>query len=374
MRKAEAARTRRFAAAAPLLALGAAMALLSGLAGGLVRLGWPLLPERAVAPVALHGALMVCGFFGFVISLERAAALHRALAWAAPLLAAAGTLAALALQPGAAAFAWLAAAVVLTLAYAGVLWRTPALHVAVEGAGALCWAGGTLLWMLDRPFSVVVAWWASFLVLTIAGERRELARFVPLSAAARRSYLAVLALQAAALLVLAVPWHDHPLAAGAWWASMALLALWLLRFDLACRAGVVRSGWALHTARCLRLGYGWLALAGGWGVANALRGMPLDAPGPLHMLLLGFVFAMVFGHAPIVLPALLRRAIAAPSRFMLAPVLAMSAGVALRGLGDALAATPLRAGAGALQALAILAFAATMLTRLRSQRQAVSGR
>ncbi|MBP6541316.1 MAG: hypothetical protein KA265_01900, partial [Piscinibacter sp.] len=228
--------------------------------------------------------------------------------------------------------------------------------------------------MLDRPFSVVVAWWGSFLVLTIAGERRELARFVPLSAGARSGYLAVLALQATALVVLAVPWHDHPLAAGAWWASMALLALWLLRFDLACRAGINRAGWALHTARCLRLGYAWLALAGGWGVANALRGMPLDAPGPLHMLLLGFVFAMVFGHAPIVLPALLRRAIAAPSGITLAPVLVMSAGVALRGLGDALGAAPLRAGAGALQALAILAFAAVMLTRLRRPSPPLSAR
>jgi len=367
MRPADSAQRRQARAplAAALLALGAALALLSGLAGGLVRLGWPLLPAPLVAPVALHGALMVCGFFGFVIALERAVALQRALAWSAPALAAAGTVAALALQPGAAAAAWLAAAAALTLAYAGVLRRTPALHTAVEGAGALCWAGGTLLWMLDRPFTAVVAWWCSFLVLTIAGERRELARFVPLSARARQGYLAVLALQGAALLALAVPWRDHPVAAGVWWASMALLAAWLLRCDLACRGGIVRSGWALHTARCLRLGYGWLALAGAWGVFDALRGMPLDAPGPLHMLLLGFVFAMVFGHAPIVLPALLRRAIAAPSRLSLVPVLAMSVGVALRGLGDMVSSQPLRAGAGALQALAILAFAAVMVTRLR---------
>ena len=92
------------------------------------------------------------------------------------------------------------------------------------------------------------------------------------------------------------------------------------------------------------------------------------------MLLLGFVFAMVFGHAPIVLPALLRGAIAAPSGITLAPVLAMSAGVALRGLGDALASAPLRAGAGVLQALAILAFAAVMLTRLRRPGRPLSAR
>ena len=89
------------------------------------------------------------------------------------------------------------------------------------------------------------------------------------------------------------------------------VALWLLRFDLACRTGIVRSGWALHTARCLRLGYAWLALAGGWGVANALRGMPLDAPGPLHMLLLGFVFAMVM-HRVIFARGVIRTSILIP--------------------------------------------------------------
>ena len=47
------------------IALAAGVAMLSGLAGGLVRIGWPLLPEHFVAPVALHSALMVCGFFGF---------------------------------------------------------------------------------------------------------------------------------------------------------------------------------------------------------------------------------------------------------------------------------------------------------------------
>lgn len=354
---------------APLLiaviAVVGALAMLSGIAGGLVRIGWPLLPQRLVSPVALHSALMVCGFFGFGISLERAAAVKRPLAWAAPALAALGTLAALALQPGAAAAAWLAAGLVLVTVYADVLRRTPALHTVIECAGALAWVGGTLCWLLDRPFAVVVAWWASFLVLTIAGERRELARFVPLSTRAQRSFLAVLGVQVAALLVLAVPWREHPLAGGLWWASMSLLALWLLRFDLACRTGVLRLGWALHTARSLRLGYVWMVLAGVWGVVQALRGMPLNAPGPLHMLLLGFVFSMVFGHAPIVLPALLRRRISAPGPFAFAPVVMMSTGVVLRAAGDLLGHGELRAGAGALQALAIAAFAATMLRHLR---------
>ena len=212
-----------------------------------------------------------------------------------------------------------------------------------------------------------MSWWCSFLVLTIAGERRELARFVPLSARARQAYLAVLALQGVGLLALAASRLQTAAAAAPWWAALLLLAAWLLRFDMACRRGITRSGWALHTARCLRLGYGWLALASAWGLWRALRGVPLEAPGPLHVLLLGFVFAMVFGHAPIVLPALLRRTIAPPAALSFAPVLLMSAAVALRAVGDSSDAPSLRAAAGVGQALAIVLFAAAMLSRLRAR-------
>lgn len=349
-----------------LLVLAAALALLGGLAGGLGRLGVITLPEQVVAPLALHGALMVCGFFGFVIGLERAAAIGSRTARAAPALAAVGSVAAWAMQPGIAAACWLAAGIALTLAYLVVWRRTPAPHTAVEAAGAACWAGGTALWLLDRPFEHVVIAWCSFLVLTIAGERGELARFVPLSARARYGYLALIALQLAALVLLAVLPGVSRAAAFAWWLSLLGLAAWLLRCDLACRANLERSGWALHTARCLRLGYAWLALAAAWGLVNVLRGTALDASGPLHLLLLGFVFAMVFGHAPIVLPALLRRPIAAPTRASFAPVLLMSVAVALRGGAEAVGAAPWRAWGGALQALAIVAFALLMLGRLRA--------
>ena len=94
----------------PLLLPGL-LALVAGVAAGLWRLGaWPGgsgVPALAHA-AAGHGALMVCGFFGLVIALERAAALAvdgqrqawaHAWAWAAPLAAGAGTALLLAGQP-----------------------------------------------------------------------------------------------------------------------------------------------------------------------------------------------------------------------------------------------------------------------------------
>ena len=61
------------------------LALLTGLWAGLARLGWAVpLPRPGFS--SLHGPLMVSGFLGTLISLERAVALGRPWAYAAPLL------------------------------------------------------------------------------------------------------------------------------------------------------------------------------------------------------------------------------------------------------------------------------------------------
>ncbi len=52
----------------------AAAALLVGLWAGLVRLGWAI-PPGPPSWVANHGPLMICGFLGTLITLERAVAL-----------------------------------------------------------------------------------------------------------------------------------------------------------------------------------------------------------------------------------------------------------------------------------------------------------
>jgi hypothetical protein len=87
-----------------LLMIPALLALLAAAWAGLVRMGWLLPPFQ----VAAHGQLMISGFFGTVIALERAVALSASFkngrwAYAAPLLSSVGTLAVIAgLLPGAA--------------------------------------------------------------------------------------------------------------------------------------------------------------------------------------------------------------------------------------------------------------------------------
>src|SRR5690606_27144851 len=74
----------------PLLVLGFA-SLIIGVGAGLLRLGWAV-PRPAAELAAFHGPLMVSGFFGTVISLERAVALAQRWAYLGPLAAGAGGL------------------------------------------------------------------------------------------------------------------------------------------------------------------------------------------------------------------------------------------------------------------------------------------
>ena len=79
------------------------------------------------------------------------------------------------------------------------------------------------------------------------------------------------------------------------------LGLWLLRYDIARRT-VKMTG---VTRFVLLSGYVWLLVSGVIGFVYG--GIPA---GPiyraiLHAVFLGFVFAMIFGHAPIIFPSVL---------------------------------------------------------------------
>lgn len=266
----------------PLLLLGFA-SLAFGVAGGLVRLGASI-PAPAGA-IALHGALMVSGFLGALIGLERAVALGQPWAYAAPL---ASGLGGLCLVSGFAApgFALLAlAAVVLVAASLAVLSRQPSLEMATLAAGAVAWLAGNLSLYGGQP---AVPWWIAFFALTIGGERLELSRYLKRGSLARNAFTVL----AAALLA-------APLLPQVLGVVLVLLALWLYAYDLA-RVTVRQRGLPRFIAVCLLSGYAWLAFGG------ALLALETAYDAALHAIFIGFVFSMVFGHAPVILPAVLR--------------------------------------------------------------------
>jgi len=355
---------------APLVALGAT-ALFAGLWGGLLRLGLSV-PGASGHLGELHGPLMTLGFLGTLISLERAVALGRSWGYAAPLAAGVGTLAAAAGAPGAFGPALLAfAAAVLLVEHALIdrLQRTA--HNGVMALGALAWLAAAVLWLAGDDTVRFVPLLAGFLVLTIVGERLELSRLRGLGGARRAALLAAIALLGGGL-ALSVPSED----AGMRLAGVGLLAqaAWLVRYDIARRT-VHGRGVTRFMAVALLAGYFWLGVAGVLWLLHGLStgGFAYDAQ--LHALFLGFVMSMVFAHAPVIVPAVLRVRLPFHPRFY-AHLALLHLSLALRVIGGDWAGN-LRLWqwggvAGEAAILLFLVVTATAVARSRRRRPAVA--
>lgn len=344
----------------PLLALGM-VALLTGLWAGLARLGWDV-PGPRPGFSSLHGPLMVAGFLGTLISLERAVALGRVWAYSAPLLTGLGAVglilgASLSLAQG----LILAGSVGLVAIFAAIIRRHPALYTFTMGGGAMVFALGNLLWFLGWPIFLVVFWWAAFLVVTIAGERLELARLQQVTTVAQATFFLLLATLLAGLLLLGW-WFDG--AVRLFGAGLTGLAVWLSLNDIARRT-VRQAGLTRFIAVCLLSGYVWLGLSG--LAAMVYGGVPV---GPqydviLHAFFLGFVFAMIFAHAPIIFPAVLGAQMTYRPLFYAHMVL-LQITLLIRLGGDVAGWGPGRQVGGLLNAVTLVLFLANTVTALGS--------
>jgi len=329
------------------------LALLTGLWAGLIRIGWGLPALQPLLPLA-HGPLMVSGFLGTLISLERAVALRTPWAYLAPLLAGMGGLAVLVGLPGPAGpLAITLGSAGLAAIFGAVYYRQPATFVATMALGALAWVAGNAAWLAGAPVPAVVPWFAGFLVLTIVGERFELSRMVRLARPAQLALLSAIGICVAGLVLSALLFDLGRRIAGA---GMVGLALWLLRHDIAHRT-VRQPGLTRFIAVSLLSGYAWLGIGGVlWAVAGgADAGGMYDAM--LHAVFLGFVFAMIFAHAPVILPAILGGAIVYRPAFY-AHLALLDLSLVLRLTGDLANWTEARRWGGLLGVVAILAFLA----------------
>jgi hypothetical protein len=266
----------------------------------------------------------------------------------------------------------------LVLVFGVIIRRQPALFTATMGAGALAWLVGNGLWLGGRPVYQVVLWWAGFLILTIVGERLELSRLLRLSA---RGYLGFLL--ALALFVGGIAWTGPDLDSGTRVAGAGMLglALWLLQHDIARRTlrqrgpfGSAQGGLPRYIGACMLSGYVWLAIGGllAMRFGATVAGPRYDAT--LHALFVGFVFSMIFGHAPIIFPVVLGREIVFRAAFY-GPLALLHLSLALRIAGDLLDWLAGRRWGGLLNGLVVLWFVANIVYSLRrreGKRMAVS--
>jgi hypothetical protein len=339
----------------PLLVL-AFVALALGTLAGLARTGVAV-TSWGSERVLEHAPLMVCGFFGTLISLERAVAHARLWAYCAPLLAVAATVLLLASTGAAAAATYAGAALVLTGVSILMYWRHRAAHTLTLVVGSGAWLAGNLAWLLTGAIAPAVSWWAAFLVLTIAGERLELARLRPPSVVATRMFGALvvgwLGAAAAATVTGEAGWRLLGVV-------IVLTGAWLMVNDIA-RYTIRGKGLTRYMAICLLSGYGWLVLS---GVVLALAPQPIAGfawDASLHALMLGFVFAMVFAHAPVILPAVTRVPVAFHRGFYL-PLALLHTSLAVRIAGDMASQIAWRQWGAAGNAITLLLFVAAVAT------------
>jgi len=257
-------------------------------------------------------------------------------------------------MPQLGALAFLSASGVLLIASAGIAVRQPALFTVVLAVAAGCWGGGSFQWLAGASMPELVGWWLNFLILTIAAERLELSRLVRLSSAVQLAFagIVLVLLVGGARGELAREWA--PFTAAGFLAGAA----WLLRHDIARRT-IRQAGQARFSAVAIMAGHAWLGAAGVVLLLAPPGAAAFSYDAVVHAVTIGVVLSMVFGHAPIILPAVtgLRVRYSAGAY---APLALLHASVALRVGSDMCAWVDLRAASGIVTVLALLGYAAVL--------------
>ena len=303
---------------------------------------------------------MLVGFLGTVIALERAVAARTPWAFLAPLGSAAGCLALLAGAPDVVGRGLMTgAAVVLCAIYLRVHRRAPSAAVDVEAMGGAALLLGDILWLGGRGMEDVVPLWLLFPTLTIVGERLELARIAFLDEMVETvvEALSGAAVLGACLLLIAPGSH---LVVGP---ALLGLAVVMAYYDVARRTVRLRGGVRFMAASMLA-GYVWLALAGAvwslWGL-QGLNGAAYEIV--IHCITVGFAFSMILAHAPVIIPAIVHRALPY-HRLMWLPYVLLHAGLVVRVVGLLAEASAVWKVGGAVGVAAILVFMVLTLGRV----------
>jgi hypothetical protein len=341
--------------------IAVAIVLIAALWTALIRVGWEL-PSAGGVTAIQHGALMVSGFLGTLISLERAVALKRRWTYLGPACSALGAiLIILGFPPLLGQVLIVLAGFCLTCVFNTIYRMHPSLDTGVMGFGALLWLVGNILWAANQPIFHSVPWWAAFLILTIAGERLELSRVLRPSQRTKAAFIAVVSLIGVGLIVSLISFTLGVQISGL---GLVCLAIWLMINDIARRT-IRKTGLTRFIAACLLPGYVWMAIGGLLWVLDAtlfVGGMAYDAM--LHTFFLGFVFSMIFGHAPIILPAVVNVPVIYSPRFYYHLTL-LHISLVLRIVGDLTLISTLQHWGGLLNVCAVLLFLGSTLLATR---------
>ncbi|MVM42120.1 hypothetical protein GO730_38015 [Spirosoma sp. HMF3257] len=334
----------------PVLLPFAMLSLVLAILTGLVRLGWAI-PISETA--GQHGALMVGSFLGTVILLERAVVFKNRWALLAPALNGLSLPAFLLGWPVVGLWLLIVGSLGMVLMTYLFLIRYKHPYYYLLFGGSVCLVIGHVLVVKTGFYPLAVPWWIAFLLLTIVAERLELSRFLPI-----KSWQRLLLWGAIGVFLIGIAKPFHGTGQGITGVAMIAVAAWLLRFDMAVKS-LRKAGQPRYSGTMLLLGYGWLMLSG------LLFALPIVFPfvydATLHTFFAGFVFSMIFAHAPIILPGVLGRQGVFYHPILYVGSVGQLLGLLIRTLGDWQGDSVCRMAGGLMQGIAIGIFLICML-------------
>ncbi|MGB9853011.1 MAG: hypothetical protein ACPLPX_09150 [Candidatus Kapaibacteriota bacterium] len=236
----------------------------------------------------LHYLIFFAGFFGTLLSVESAVGQGEKILFLIPATLIAGLL------------LYILSGLSFLLIIGSLAFSVPSFIVFIKRKeyitfvlSCLLFALGTLFYIYDKYYPSAIAY-LYFLIFYILSERFELAKIV---GASKKSFRHFLANEIIVVILVVFSLFDTTLALRFAGFVTFLLTLWFVQNDLARKTVKSREP-AKYSAIAMLSGYLWLA------IGNLLF---IISPSTfwseaVHSITLGFVFSMVFAHAPIIFP------------------------------------------------------------------------
>ena len=337
----------------------AVISLFLGLWTGLNRIGW----NFAMLPANMHhGAMMVGGFLGSLIAIEKIIPLKKKILFLIPLLSVSAVLFFFLNEPKFSFILLVVASAALCFVFLYYFLREKNLIFLLMVLGSACWLTGNLMLLTRNFYPLAFPWWMGFILLIITAERLELMNFLPVSRSKKKLLVVFLILYLSGVLF---SFHGpgHKISGSA----LIAISLWLMRYDI-IGLSIHKPGLHGFVSTALLSGYTGMLFTGIFLLALDNQALSYDAT--VHTFFLGFAFSMIFAHGPIILPGVLGLSAKPFHKILYLWLFFLQLSWIIRIAGDILLNFEIRKVSGMMTALTIPAYFATLITlTMLSQRQ-----
>jgi hypothetical protein len=336
----------------------AILCLAAGLLSGLSRIGWNL---GNIPGTSSHGALMVGGFLGTLISLEKIIPLKKKWLYLIPGINASTIVLFLIDENQLATAILTVTSLSLSIVFGFYFLRHRSIVYLMMLTGATCWLIGNIFLFTDSFYPLAFPWWVAYILLIIVAERIELIKLLPVSSNQKASLAAFLV-----AFIVGILFSFHGWGSVLCGSSLMLISIWLLRHDV-ISLNMKKTKLPKFVATALLIGYVALFLTGFFFISLSDQWLTYDAI--VHTFFIGFTFSMIFAHGPIILPGVLGISKTPFSRILYLWLFILSVSWLLRTFADVVIDLEIRKFSGLLSAAAIVGYFATIAFLMIGNRQ-----